>query len=317
MKWKKFRLQTLAPAEDLVIEALCEAGVQGAEIEDRVPLSETDLKQMFVDIPLSAGEDDGTAYLNFYLDEDEDAVSILASVREKLSDLRKYAEIGPCTIEEGETEDKDWINNWKQYFHKFKVDDLLILPSWDKEEAEDHAGMILHIDPGTAFGTGMHETTQLCLRQLKKYVREGMQLLDVGTGSGILSIVSLKLGARHAVGTDLDPCTEDAVQDNLQANGIDPSSMDLILGNLIDDKRVQDQVGYEVYDIVTANILADVLIAMTPHVVPAMKCGAIYIMSGILDRRQGDVEADLERAGLELVEVTRQNEWVCLTARKN
>ncbi len=317
MKWKKFRLKTLSSAEDIVIEALYEAGVQGAEIEDHVPLSESDLQQMFVDIPLPAGKDDGTAYLDFYLDEDEDSEPVLKKVREKLDELRQFSDIGPCTIEEGETDDKDWINNWKKYFHKFKVDDMLIIPSWQQVEPEDHASMVLHIDPGTAFGTGMHETTQLCMRQLKKYVTPDTELLDVGTGSGILSIVALKLGAKHAVGTDLDPCAVDAVKDNLDANDVPPDSMDMVLGNLIDDQKTQDTVGYEKYDVVTANILADVLIAMTPEVVPAMKKGGIYITSGILDERQKDVEDAIRRAGLEVAEITHQNEWVCITARKN
>ena len=302
MKWKKFRLKTLASAEDIVAEALSEAGIEGVEIEDHVPLSENELKQMFVDIPLSAGQDDGTAYLDFYLDEDEDAPGILASVRERLDNLRQYTQIGACTIEEGETEDVDWINNWKKYFHKFKVDDILIVPSWEKVEDRDGAGMVLHIDPGTAFGTGMHETTQLCMRQLKKVVTPQTQLLDVGTGSGILSIVALKLGAGHAVGTDLDPCAVDAVKDNLSANGV---------------PKTQALVGYEKYDVVTANILADVLVALAPHIVPAMKHGGILIMSGILDEREKDVEQAARKTGLQIVEVTHQNEWVCVTAKKD
>ena len=224
---------------------------------------------------------------------------------------------GACTIEEGETEDVDWINNWKKYFHKFKVDDILIVPSWEKVEDRDGAGMVLHIDPGTAFGTGMHETTQLCMRQLKKVVTPQTQLLDVGTGSGILSIVALKLGAGHAVGTDLDPCAVDAVKDNLSANGVPESSMDMVLGNLIDDPKTQALVGYEKYDVVTANILADVLVALAPHIVPAMKHGGILIMSGILDEREKDVEQAARKTGLQIVEVTHQNEWVCVTAKKD
>lgn len=317
MKWKKFRLKTLASAEDIVAEALSEAGIEGVEIEDHVPLSENELKQMFVDIPLPAGQDDGTAYLDFYLDEDEDAPGILASVRERLENLRQYTQIGACTIEEGETEDVDWINNWKKYFHKFKVDDILIIPSWEKVEDCDSSGMVLHIDPGTAFGTGMHETTQLCMRQLKKVVTPQTQLLDVGTGSGILSIVALKLGARHAVGTDLDPCAVDAVKENLSANGVQESSMDMVLGNLIDDPKTQTLVGYDKYDVVTANILADVLIALAPHIVPAMKPEGILIMSGILDEREKDVEQAARKAGLQIVEVTHQNEWACVTAKKD
>ena len=203
MKWNKFTLKTRSEVEDIVISTLAEAGVEGVEIEDRIPLSESDKQQMFVDILPEGPADDGIAYLSFYVEEDADKEALLASVKEALEDLKNFVDIGEGTITESETEDKDWINNWKQYFHQFYVDDILIIPSWEEVKPEDQGKMIIHIDPGTAFGTGMHETTQLCMRQLKKYVTPETELLDVGTGSGILSIVSLKLGARHAVGTDL------------------------------------------------------------------------------------------------------------------
>ena len=223
---------------------------------------------------------------------------------------------GEGTIEESETEDKDWINNWKQYFKQFYVDDILIIPSWEEVKPEDRDKMIIHIDPGTAFGTGMHETTQLCIRQLKKYVTKDTELLDVGTGSGILSIIALKLGARHAVGTDLDPCAVPAVEENKEVNGIPVEAFDMMIGNIIDDKEVQDRVGYEKYDIVTANILADVLVPLTPVIVHQMKPGAVYITSGILDVKEEVVKEAVVAAGLEVVEVTHQGEWVSVTARK-
>ena len=317
MRWKKYRLKTLTSAEDIVIASLAEAGVEGAQIEDNVPLSESDLQQMFVDIPLAEGPDDGTADIDFYLDEDADAQKLLDAVRQELEELRQFTGIGECSIEESVTEDKDWVNNWKQYFHKFKVDDILIIPSWEDVEPDDDAKMVLHIDPGTAFGTGMHETTQLCMRQLKKYVTPDTELLDVGTGSGILSIVALKLGAKHAFGTDLDPCTVNAVSENLAANGIPEEKMDLVIGNIIDDPSVQDQAGLEKYDIVTANILADVLTALTPEIVKHMKHGALYISSGILDVKEKDVTDACRAQGLEIVEITRQGEWVSVTARRN
>ena len=317
MRWKKYRLKTLTSAEDIVIASLAEAGVEGAQIEDNVPLSESDLQQMFVDIPLAEGPDDGIAYIDFYLDEDADAQALLDAVRQELDGLRRFTEIGECSIEESVTEDKDWVNNWKQYFHKFKVDDILIIPSWEDVEPDDDAKMVLHIDPGTAFGTGMHETTQLCMRQLKKYVTPDTELLDVGTGSGILSIVALKLGAKHAFGTDLDPCTVNAVSENLAANGIPEEKMDLVIGNIIDDPSVQDQAGLEKYDIVTANILADVLTALTPEIVKHMKHGALYISSGILDVKEKDVTDACRAQELEIVEITRQGEWVSVTARRN
>ncbi len=317
MKWNKFTLKTLSAVEDIVISTLAEAGVEGVEIEDKVPLTEQDKQQMFVDILPEGPEDDGIAYLNFYLDEDEDKDALLARVKEELDELRSFMDIGECTITESQTEDKDWINNWKQYFHQFYVDDILIIPSWEEVKPEDESKMIIHIDPGTAFGTGMHETTQLCMRQLKKYVKEETELLDVGTGSGILSIVALKLGAGHAVGTDLDPCAISAAKENLETNDIPVGKMDVMIGNIIDDREVQDAVGYEKYDIVTANILADVLIPLTPVILHQMKKGGIYITSGIIDEKETEVVDAIKAAGLEVLEVTHQGEWASVTARKN
>ena len=316
MKWNKFTLKTRAEMEDIVIAALAEAGVQGVEIEDRQPLTEYDKQQMFVDILPDMPEDDGVAYLNFYLEPEEDKEQILADVKKALDELQEFLDLGECTITESETEDKDWINNWKTYFKQFYVDDILIIPSWEEVKEEDKDKMIIHIDPGTAFGTGMHETTQLCIRQLKKYVTPETELLDVGTGSGILSIIALKLGAKHAVGTDLDPCAVPAVEENKEANGIPADAFDMMIGNIIDDKTVQDTVGYEKYDIVTANILADVLVPLTPVIVHQMKQGGLYITSGILDVKEEVVKEAVTAAGLEIVEVTHQGEWVSVTARK-
>ena len=303
--------------EDIVISTLADIGLEGAEIQDKQPLSEQDKKQMFVDILPDMPEDDGVAYLNFYLDEDEDVNAMLEKVKAELEELRMFVDIGSGMITLSQTEDKDWINNWKQYFKQFYVDDILIIPSWEEVKEEDKDRMIIHIDPGTAFGTGMHETTQLCIRQLKKYVTSETELLDVGTGSGILSIVALKLGAKHAVGTDLDPCAVPAVEENKEANEIPVEAFDMMIGNIIDDKEVQDKVGYEKYDIVVANILADVLVPLTPVILNQMKKGGIYITSGIIDDKEETVVNAVKAAGLEVLEVTHQGEWVSVTARKN
>ncbi len=316
MRWNKFTLKTLSEAEDIVISTLADAGVEGVEIEDKVPLTESDKQQMFVDILPEGPADDGIAYLSFYVEEGQDTQELLARVKEALEELRTFMDIGECTITESQTEDKDWINNWKQYFHQFYVDDILIIPSWEEVKAEDEDKMIIHIDPGTAFGTGMHETTQLCMRQLKKYVNSQTQLLDVGTGSGILSIVALMLGAEHAVGTDLDPCAISATRENLEVNRIPEGRMDVMIGNIIDDKEVQDQIGYEKYDIVVANILADVLVPLTPVICHQLKKGGIYITSGIIDDKEETVVKAVKDAGLEVLAVTRQGEWVSVTARK-
>ena len=317
MKWNRFTVKTKTEAEDIVISTLAEVGIEGVEIQDKQPLTEEDKAQMFVDIMPEGPADDGVAYLNFYLEEDADKEAILKDVREALDDLKNFMDIGEATIEESQTEDKDWINNWKQYFHQFYVDDILIVPSWEEVKAEDKDKMILHIDPGTAFGTGMHETTQLVIRQLKKYVTPDTEMLDVGTGSGILGIVALKLGAKHVLGTDLDPCAVPAVAENKEANQIGDETFDMVIGNIIDDKAIQDQAGYEKYDIVTANILADVLIPLTPVIVNQMKKGAYYITSGILDVKEEVVVEAVKAAGLTVVEVTHQGEWVSVTARKD
>lgn len=317
MKWNRFTVKTKTEAEDIVISTLAEVGIEGVEIQDKQPLTEEDKAQMFVDIMPEGPADDGIAYLNYYLEEDADKEAILKDVREALDDLKNFMDIGEATIEESQTEDKDWINNWKQYFHQFYVDDILIVPSWEEVKAEDKDKMILHIDPGTAFGTGMHETTQLVIRQLKKYVTPDTEMLDVGTGSGILGIVALKLGAKHVLGTDLDPCAVPAVAENKEANQIVDETFDMVIGNIIDDKAIQDQAGYEKYDIVTANILADVLIPLTPVIVNQMKKGAYYITSGILDVKEEVVVEAVKAAGLTVVEVTHQGEWVSVTARKD
>lgn len=317
MKWKKYRLKTMEDAEDIVIATLYDCGIEGAEIEDKKPLTAEEKEQMFVDILPDLPDDDGVAYLNFYLDPDEtDTDAVLQKAKEALDELRSYTDIGEGTIEESETEDKDWINNWKQYFKQFYVDDILIIPSWEQVKEEDRDKMILHIDPGTAFGTGMHETTQLCIRQLRKYVKPGMEILDVGTGSGILGIVAVKFGAGHVLGTDLDPCAVPAVEDNRKANDVPNGAFDMIIGNMIDDSKTRDRAGYEKYDIVTANILADILVPMTPAVVPAMKKGCLYITSGILEDQAYKVLDACKAAGLEIVEQTQQGEWVSITARK-
>ena len=317
MRWNKFTLKTLSAVEDIVIAALIDAGVDGVEIEDKVELTEADKQQMFVDILPEGPEDDGIAYLSFYLEEDEDKDELLKKVKEELEELKSFLDLGEGTIVESQTEDRDWVNNWKQYFHQFYVDDILIIPSWEEVKPEDADKMIIHIDPGTAFGTGMHETTQLCLRQLKKHVSADAKLLDVGCGSGILSIAALKLKAKHAVGTDLDPCAISATKENLEVNGILSDRMDIIAGNIITDEKIQDEIGYNKYDIVIANILADVLLLLTPVILHHMKPGGIYITSGIIDDKEEAALAAVKAAGLEILEVTYQGEWVSVTARKN
>ena len=328
MKWVKFRIKTVTEAEDIIISTLYDLGLEGAQIEDKVPLTAMEKEQMFVDILPDGPEDDGIAYLSFFVEEKEDGSlevagekttteAVLADVKRELEDLRQFMDIGEASVVVDETEDIDWINNWKQYFHQFYIDDILVIPSWENIKPEDTDKMVLHIDPGTAFGTGMHETTQLCIRQLKKYVTEDTEILDVGCGSGILGMLALKFGAKHSVGTDLDPCAIDATYENMDNNGISRDQYEVMIGNIIDDKEVQDKVGYEKYDIVAANILADVLVPLTPVIIHQLKKGGIYITSGIIEDKEEVVVEAVKKAGLEVLEVNHQGEWVSVTARKN
>ncbi len=336
MKWVRFRIKTVTGAEDIIISTLYDIGLEGAQIEDKIPLSPLEKEQMFVDILPDVQADDGIAYLNFFVEKQEDGTvsaegetleiaGLQRRIEEELEELKSFQlDIGEGSITVDETEDIDWINNWKQYFHQFWIDDILVIPSWEDAQATPKPGepdhgepsLVLHIDPGTAFGTGMHETTQLCIRQLRRYVTPQTELLDVGTGSGILSILALKFGAGHAIGTDLDPCAVEAVAQNCRANGIDPSSFEMFIGNIIDTPEVQERVGFEKYDIVVANILAEVLVMLTPVIVRQLKPGGIYITSGILDIREDMVRKAVADAGLELLEVTAQGEWRSVTARK-
>lgn len=317
MKWKKFRLKTTTEAEDIVSSMLADLGIEGVQIEDKIPLTAEDKEKMFVDILPDTPEDDGVAYLTFYLDMEEEAEMILSDVRSGLRDMESYLDVGECTIEESETEDVDWVNNWKKYFHQFYIDDILVIPSWEQVKEEDKDKLVIHIDPGTAFGTGMHETTQLCIRALKKYLKKDALVLDVGCGSGILGMLALKFGAGYCVGTDLDPCAITATHENMGENGIGKDRYEVMIGNIIDDSSVQEQAGYERYDMVLANILADVLVPLTPVICRHMKPGAIYITSGIIDDKEQTVVEAVKAAGLEVLEVNHQGEWVSVVAKKN
>lgn len=317
MKWNRYTIDTLTTAVDMISSVLNDCGIEGIEIEDNIQLSPDEIKTMFVDFIPDLPPDDGTARVNFYLDADEDNSEKLELVKRELEATRTFMEIGPATITQSETEDKDWINNWKQYFHPFSVGDLIIKPTWEDVTEDMKGHLVINIDPGTAFGTGAHETTQLVIRQLQKYCKEGDEVLDVGCGSGILSVVAVMLGAKHAFGTDLDPNAIIATKENVEVNNVASDKVYVMEGNIISDKAVQDEVGYEKYDIVCANILADVLEPLSEEITRHMKPGALFITSGIIDMKEEEVVSKFkENPLLEIVEVNHNGEWVNVTARK-
>lgn len=326
MKWNRYTIETTTAAEDYISPMLLELGIEGVEIEDKVPLSQADVAEMFIDFLPELGEDDGVSHVSFYLEDDgEDRSALLEEVRRGLEELRQVVDIGSGAITSGQTEDLDWMNNWKAFFHSFSVGDILIRPTWEEPEEGDQDRLLIRIDPGMAFGTGKHETTQLCLRQLVRYIRgdgeglPGMQaptVLDVGCGSGILSIAALKLGACEVVGTDLDADCIRSTRENLAVNGLDGRPAAFYIGNLIDDAAVRQKVGAGRYDIVVANILAEVLIPMAEVLPDLLKDGGYVITSGIIDFKEAAVRQALEDAGLTVTEIHRQGEWVSITAQK-
>ena len=317
MKWKKFTLTTTTQAVDLVSSMLDDIGIEGVEIEDNVPLTERETKGMFIDILPELPPDEGVAKVSFYVDDDRDIEELMKQVEEGLDELAVFTDLGQRAISASETEDKDWINNWKQYFKPFTVDDILIKPTWETIPEEHRDKLLVQIDPGTAFGTGMHETTQLCIRQLKKAVDSGTKLLDVGTGSGFLGITALKLGAKEVWGTDLDENAITAVGENLEANGISGERFHVLQGNILNDPSVQEWAGFGCYDVVVANILADVIILLVDEIPVHLKQGGLFITSGIINmKEQAVLDAFAKNPAFEVLEVTRQGEWVSVTARK-
>ena len=317
MRWKKFTLTTTTQAVDLISNLFDEIGIEGIEIEDNIPLTESETKGMFIDILPELPPDDGVARVSFYLEDLSEEDRILKEIEDGLDELRDFVDVGQRTITTSETEDKDWINNWKQYFKPFTVDNILIKPTWEEIPDCDRDKLLIQIDPCTAFGTGQHETTQLCIRQIRKYMTKGARVLDVGTGSGILGITALKLGAGSVFGTDLDENAITAVGENLEANGIGSDSFQVLQGNIIDDKQVHDKAGYQCYDIAVANILADVIIMLQKEIPVHLKKDGIFIMSGILNIKENAVKEALEQnPALEIIETASQGEWVSITARK-
>ena len=317
MRWNKIMIQTVTEAEDIIICMLEDIGLEGAMIEDKVPLTPLEKEQMFVDIPPIEVEDDGIAYLSFFVEDEEgkDVNAIVEEAKAVLDGLRETMDIGTGTITLSQTEDIDWINNWKKYFHQFTIDDLLVVPSWEEVKEEDKGKKLLRIDPGTAFGTGMHETTQLCIRAIKKYLTPGASILDVGTGSGILGIVALMYGADHIKATDLDPMAVEAVEDNLNKNNTPKDKFELKIGNIIDDDETKAWAGEEKYDIIVANILHFILKEVTPNIKPYLKEGGIYITSGIIEDKEDYMLEVLKDNGMEVLEVNHQGEWVGIVAR--
>lgn len=316
MKWNKYRLATTTEAVDLISYTLAEMGIEGIEIEDKVPLSEEDKKRMFIDLLPDLEEDDGKAYISFYIEPEKDHDSTLEEVQAAVRELADFVDIGEAAIEKSQTEDIDWMNNWKKYWKPFKVDEhIIIKPTWETVEDVPEDTLVVELDPGTAFGTGTHHTTRLCITQLKKYMQPGQSILDVGCGSGILSIIALLLGAKEASATDVDVHAVEAALENAGVNGIQSDVYTVLTGDVISDEDFRHRVGEYKFDMVLANIFAEIIIPLSGVVKEMMRPGALFITSGIIDEREEDVRKALTENGFEIMEVTHSGGWVSFTAR--
>lgn len=319
MKWTKFTLETTTEAVDLISDMLNELGIEGIEITDNVPITEEEKKQMFVDILPVLGVDDGKATVSFYVDAEEEIEGLLKKVRDGLKELSGYVSIGSGSIEVSETEDEDWINNWKEFFKPFRVDDTIVIkPTWEELTERREDDIVIEIDPGISFGTGAHETTKLCIMAIKKYLKPDSVILDAGSGSGILSIIAKKLGAKEVLGIDIDPSATKSALENASVNEltIEEGYLDFVTGNIIEDDGVRTHIGKEKYDIVVANILADVIIPLSNVIGENLKPEGIFICSGIINTKENEVREAILRNRFEILEVNHMGDWVSFVAKK-
>ena len=345
MIWKRFSIETTVETEELLAEFLDELGFPGAEIQDSQPLTEEEMKQMYVDVPLIP-EDDGER-------TKERIEKLKAEVTAELSRLSEFMSVGTGEITVSETtDDSTWQDNWKNYYQPFRLgEDILISPAWIEDLDVRPEDKVVKIASVTAFGTGTHETTKLCIKNLRKYLRDGQSVFDVGCGSGILAILSVLLGAGFVHGLDIDPQAVLSSRENAEANGLSEDRISFSCGNLLagnvigamteEEKEeykkasmgsgiaavnpVQlvdlslgepDTVEASTYDIVVANILADVIIPLASVVPDYLVPGGLFISSGIMEDRSEDVQAALLSAGFEILEVEYMGEWTAIVARK-
>ncbi len=326
MKWNVIRIRTTNDVTDYLAGILFDLGFEGIEVTDTVQLSEQEKKAMFIDFLPELDETDKTAVVTCYTEENVDPGQAISQIREELEEYRAFLNPDAVSFETGVTEDTDWINNWKQFFKSFAVDeDIYIKPTWEPMKEEFKDKLVIEIDPGTAFGTGSHETTRLAIANMKKYLKPGDRLLDIGTGSGILSVIGMKLGAGKAIGTDIDPIAVRVACENAEANGLSvfagtvsevpDGSVAFYTGNMLDDEAFCVPFSEQKYPIVVANILADVIIPLAPVVRRFLLPGGVFVCSGIINLMEEKTKKALTDLGYKILNEERMNDWVSYAVR--
>lgn len=301
MKWLKISLKTKAEAVDYISSLFDDLGFEGIQIEDCAPLD----------------EDNGNVVVSTYIKPDGRTKVHIEAIRLGLAEIAVYADVGEGVVRADDADDTEWIDNWKEFFKPFRVaDNIIIKPTWEAYEKETGGDIVVEIDPGTAFGTGSHETTRLCIEALRKHVSPRMKLLDVGCGSGILSIIGLLLGAERADGTDIDPAAVTATADNMAANGITADRYRVIQGDIIGENKVREWAGAGEYDIITSNILASVLIPLTGVIGRYLKRDGLLVLSGIYRDMTEAVKTALIENSFNIHEMNVIGDWTSITAAK-
>lgn len=316
MIWNQMSFQAPNDLVDILSACLADLGIEGIEIRDKIPLSEEDRKKMFIDILPVLPPDDGMSDIVFYAEPDVDPNKLVDALREYLESIDMETGFLDEGIKVETSDDADWQDNWKAFFKPFRIDDTIVIkPTWEEVPDPHEGDIVIEIDPKTAFGSGSHETTKLCVLALKKLLKKGMSVLDLGTGSGILTIAAKKLGAGELAATDIDENATAIAEENFEINGV--KNVALFAGDVITDGALREKIGSKKFDIVVANILADVIIPMSGIVGEFMKPGAKFVSSGIIDMKEEQVRQALLKNGFIIEEVSHMGDWVSFTARKD
>ena len=320
MQWLELTIQTSSAGIDLVAERLTVLGYDSFIIDDQADFDDflEHNKQYwdYVDEEL-AKKMQGLSQIRLYLEDGPSAMEAVSDLRSQMQILRSQypsRDLGSLEIALANLQDEDWENNWKQYYQPLPIGEkLLVVPQWLSPE-NDEGRLPVLLDPGMIFGTGAHASTQMCMIALEQAVHGGETVLDLGSGSGILSITALLLGARTAVGVDIDPKAEDIARENAAINGLGPDRFTAVTGDVIGDKAMMEKLSGS-YDLVLANIVADVIIPLSPVVPHFLKPSSLFLCSGILEQRLNEVRAAIEAAGMDVLGVNMIDDWCQITAR--
>lgn len=321
MDWVKISIYTTSEGIEPVSGRLYQLGITGVEIED-----EQDFKDFlennhqywdYVDDDLIR-QKQGETRVIAYVSDNAPGRETLSEIRTSMLELKELdgeGEFGRLEIELDNTSEEDWANNWKKYFHTLEIGrKLVIKPEWE-ELTEPTDKVVFSINPGMSFGTGSHYTTQLCIEAIEEYIKTGDMMLDLGCGSGILSVISLMLGAEEAYAVDIDPNAVTVAYENADRNNVSRDRYHVMSGNILTDEKLQNALGERKYDVIAANIVADVIIGLAPKAKEYLKEGGVFITSGIIEDREDDVRSALEQCGFKIGDIRRRKDWLSIICR--